>query len=108
MSKIIFNDKELIKFRNCTLTFGHFDLVHPGHIRYLRKASKEGNKLVVAISPDQKKGLSNKYKFSQLESAEGLTSFSFVEGIIILKDEEYSLMKLIKNLRLNLLLAQNI
>ena len=44
MSKIIIENKELIKFKDCTLTYGHFDLVHPGHIRYLRKASDQGKK----------------------------------------------------------------
>ena len=47
----IFKINEAEKFKKCTLTYGHFDLVHPGHIRYLRKASKEGNKLVCRTSP---------------------------------------------------------
>ena len=98
MSKIIVNEEEILKLRKCTLTYGHFDLVHPGHIRYLRKASNEGYKLVVAVIPDYKNGKLNKYKFNQIERAEGLTSFSFVDAIILLKDEEYSLKNLIKRL----------
>ena len=104
MSKIIVNEEEILKLRKCTLTYGHFDLVHPGHIRYLRKASNEGYKLVVAVIPDYTNGKSNKYKFNQIERAEGLTSFSFVDAIILLKDEEYSLMKLINKLDPNLFL----
>ena len=104
MSKIIINKEEIKELRNCTLTYGHFDLVHPGHIRYLRQASNEGNKLVVAITPDQFRGLPKNYKFNQFERAEGLNSFSFVDKIIMLKDEEFSLMKLIKNLNPILLL----
>ena len=104
MSKIIVNEEEIFKLKNCTLTYGHFDLVHPGHIRYLRKASNEGHKLVVAVIPDYTNGKSNKYKFNQIERAEGLTSFSFVDAIILLKDEEYSLMKLINKLDPNLFL----
>ena len=98
MSKIIVNEEEILKLRKCTLTYGHFDLVHPGHIRYLRKASNEGYKLVVALIPDCTNGKLNKYQFNQIERAEGLTSFSFVDAIILLKDEKYALMKLINKL----------
>jgi len=32
---------------------GVFDLLHPGHIRHLQEAKKQGDKLVVSITPDQ-------------------------------------------------------
>lgn len=37
-----------------TLSFanGHFDLLHVGHLRYLRAAKREGDVLVVAINDD--------------------------------------------------------
>lgn len=34
------------------LTFGTFDLLHPGHISYLTYAKKYGNRLVVIIARD--------------------------------------------------------
>ena len=64
MSKIIINEEEILQLKNCTLTYGHFDLVHPGHIRYLKKASNEGDKLVVAVIPDYRNGKLNKYQFN--------------------------------------------
>ncbi len=32
---------------------GVFDLLHPGHIRHLQEAKKQGDKLVVSITPDR-------------------------------------------------------
>ena len=66
MDKIIFETANSLQFKNCTLTYGHFDLVHPGHIRFLRKASNQGNKLVVALMPDKRKGESLNFQFNQL------------------------------------------
>jgi len=34
------------------LTFGTFDLLHPGHLYYLQEAKKLGNKLVVIVATD--------------------------------------------------------
>lgn len=34
------------------LAFGSFDILHPGHIKYLESASKLGERLVVIISRD--------------------------------------------------------
>ena len=36
-----------------TLANGNFDLLHVGHVRYLRGAKELGGKLVVAINSDQ-------------------------------------------------------
>ncbi len=103
-NKIIINHKEALNFKNCTLTYGHFDLVHTGHIRYLRNASKQGNRLVIALLPDTYKGIKYNYQFSQYERAEGLTSFEFIDAIILLKDEVYSLTNLINFIKPNILL----
>ncbi|MGC8479210.1 MAG: adenylyltransferase/cytidyltransferase family protein [Candidatus Micrarchaeia archaeon] len=35
------------------LTFGSFDLLHPGHLSYLESARKHGDKLLVVISRDE-------------------------------------------------------
>ena len=35
------------------LVFGTFDLIHPGHIHFLKKARKHGDELVVIIARDQ-------------------------------------------------------
>ena len=104
MTKIIFKPEESTQYKNCTLTYGHFDLVHPGHIRFLRNASNQGNKLVVALMPDKRKGQSLNFQFNQLERAEGLSSFDFVDGIIMLEDNDFPLKKCITDIKPNLLL----
>jgi rfaE bifunctional protein nucleotidyltransferase chain/domain len=38
--------------RTLVLANGHFDLLHVGHLRYLRAAAAEGDVLVVAINDD--------------------------------------------------------
>ncbi|MEK9152147.1 MAG: adenylyltransferase/cytidyltransferase family protein [Patescibacteria group bacterium] len=34
------------------LVFGVFDLLHPGHLAFLRAAKKKGDRLIVAVTPD--------------------------------------------------------
>lgn len=38
--------------RTVVCTNGVFDLLHPGHVRYLRAARAEGDRLVVAVNDD--------------------------------------------------------
>ena len=90
-------------FKNCTLTYGHFNSVHPGHIRYLRHAASQGKFLVVAILPDLIKDGENIYQFNQRERAEGLTSFNFIDGVILLDNENYSFLRVIKKIHPSLL-----
>ena len=42
------NDKDDI-----ALCYGHFNLIHPGHLRYLRHAKTLANELIVAIVSDK-------------------------------------------------------
>jgi D-beta-D-heptose 7-phosphate kinase/D-beta-D-heptose 1-phosphate adenosyltransferase len=39
--------------RKTVLTFGAFDLIHPGHIRFLKRARALGDYLVVALVADE-------------------------------------------------------
>ena len=103
MTKPILNIEKATNLEGCTLTYGHFNLVHPGHIRYLKHASMIGVKTVVAIISDTHKGKSRNYQFNQQERAEGLASFNFIDTIILLKDEETALLKAIKILNPNYL-----
>ena len=103
MRKSILDVNDEIPFKNCTLTYGHFNSVHHGHIRYLKHAASRGNKLIVAMLPDTSKGSKNLYQFNQKERAESLSSFNFIDGIILLDDEENSLLNVIKKIEPNLL-----
>ena len=84
------------QFRKCTLAYGHFNSVHPGHIRYLKHASLQGNKLIVAIRPDKEKGINRNYQFGQRERAEGIAALNLIDGIVLLNDEDDFLLKAIK------------
>lgn len=99
----VFTVANFPSFKKCTLTYGHFNSVHPGHIRYLKNAASKGNSLIVAIIPDTIHGKKRSYKFSQRERAEGLTAINIVDGIILLEDEENALEKAINKLKPNLL-----
>ena len=72
------------KIDDSVLVYGHFSSIHPGHIRYLKNASKKGNKLIVALMGD----IDNKFQFSQAERAEGLSSIKLIDKIILLKKDE--------------------
>ena len=91
MSIPIFTKNNPPNFKNCALAYGHFNSVHPGHIRYLKNAASHGEKLIVAILPDTNNGVKSSYKFTQKERAEGLSAITIIDGIYILSDEEYAL-----------------
>lgn len=48
------DERHRLKSRGLTLSFanGHFDLLHVGHLRYLKAARQEGHRLLVAINDD--------------------------------------------------------
>jgi rfaE bifunctional protein nucleotidyltransferase chain/domain len=72
------------------LVGGCFDILHYGHIQFLKKAKALGNHLVVALESDKNirriKG-EKRPIFGQNERREMLLSLKFVDEVIILKDE---------------------
>ena len=71
-------------WQGCVLAYGHFNTIHPGHIRYLRHARGLGGKLVVALIGDGK----SRYAFRQQERAEALTLLGIADAILLLEDDE--------------------
>ena len=63
---------------------GCFDIVHPGHIRYLKFAKRQGDLLLVSISADSvvNKGYERPY-INEMLRAENLASFDFVDYVYI-------------------------
>jgi glycerol-3-phosphate cytidylyltransferase len=49
------------------ITYGTFDLLHPGHINILRRAKELGDYLVVGLSTDQFNQLKNKSSYYTYE-----------------------------------------
>lgn len=66
------------------LCHGVFDLVHPGHIRHLSAAKKEGDILVVTITPDRfvNKG-PGRPVFKEMLRAESLASLQVVDYVAV-------------------------
>jgi len=67
------------------LGFGHFNIIHPGHVRYLQHAKSIGSKLVIALlgetlieTPQRKE------YFSEQDRAFGLASLHVVDKVYII------------------------
>ncbi len=86
MKKVLYTTDNINELIGCTLTYGHFSTIHPGHIRYLNYAKKKKNKLVVALLGDGDPN--KKYQFVQKERAKSLEMFQIIDNIICLKSNE--------------------
>ena len=93
MNKIItledFKKKDLNKkFKNIVLAHGVFDLLHIGHLRYLNKAKKLGDCLIVSVTNDKNvnKGINRPY-FNENLRLEALTELSSVNYVILSKEK---------------------
>lgn len=80
LKKLIAEQKK--KGKRIVLANGCFDLIHAGHIRYLKESRKKGDVLVVALNSDSSvRRLKGKGRpiLGEKERAEILSSFSFVD-----------------------------
>lgn len=72
--------------RAIVFTNGVFDIVHPGHIQYLRSARAEGDRLIVAVNSDrsvrENKGPSRPI-LPEHERAELLAALDCVDAVVI-------------------------
>jgi rfaE bifunctional protein kinase chain/domain len=80
------------------LCYGHFNLIHPGHLRYLQHAKNLATELAVAVVSDKDldKDLFGPH-FSEKERAESVENLQIVDHVIILN--EITLDKLVDILR---------
>lgn len=88
---------------------GVFDLLHPGHIRHLQAAKKEGDKLVVTVTPDryvnkgpERPAFNEQLRIEQLaaiacvdyvtlnDSPDAVSVIRLVKPDVYVKGEEYS------------------
>ncbi len=72
------------------LTNGVFDLLHPGHLRYLQAARAEGDALIVAINSDRSvraiKGPSRPITPEE-ERAEILDALACIDAVVVFDEE---------------------
>src|SRR5690606_25146527 len=75
--------------RRVVFTNGVFDLLHPGHVRYLQAARAEGDVLVVAVNSDRSvrgnKG-PDRPVTPERERAELLAALACVDAVTIFDD----------------------
>jgi len=92
--------KEIEKLKQQNLKIilvgGCFDVIHPGHLRFLEKAKRAGDILIVALEPDEKvrelKGEGRPVN-NQKKRANELAKFSSVDMVLLLpylkNDKDY-------------------
>lgn len=77
--------------KEVVFTNGVFDLLHPGHVRYLEAARLEGDALIVAINSDQSvraiKGPSRPINTAN-ERAEVLAALTCVDVVVVFDEDD--------------------
>ncbi len=77
--------------RRVVFTNGVFDLLHPGHTRYLADARREGDVLVVAVNSDRSVRAQNKGTDRPItpegERAEILAALAVVDAVVIFDED---------------------
>lgn len=77
--------------RRVVFTNGVFDLLHPGHTRYLADARSEGDVLVVAVNSDRSVRAQNKGTDRPItpegERAEILAALAVVDAVVIFDED---------------------
>lgn len=85
-NKIIYSVQKLeADIKGAVLCYGHFNVIHAGHIRYLQYAKKLGECLCVVVQTDNELlPEKNEYLFSEYERALNLASIQIVDYVIII------------------------
>ena len=67
------------------LCHGHYNIIHPGHMRFIEHAKSLGNKLIVAVYGDCHFSESERKRiYPQLVRAQGLSALHMVDYVLIL------------------------
>jgi D-beta-D-heptose 7-phosphate kinase/D-beta-D-heptose 1-phosphate adenosyltransferase len=92
-------DDEKARGRKVVFTNGCFDIVHAGHIRYMREAKKLGDVLVVGLNSDASvsKIKSGRPVVPEAQRAEVLAALDMIDFIVLFaEDTPYELIKHLK------------
>ncbi len=92
-------DELKAKHKKIVFTNGCFDIIHVGHVRYLKKAKALGDVLVVGLNSDRSVASikPNRPIINQEQRAEVLSSLEVVDYVTLFdEDTPYELIKLIK------------
>ncbi len=108
MTKIISWEKisqetKLIREKNAVLVGGCFDLLHFGHLVFLKKAKKEGDFLIVVLESDEfiKKRKKRLPIHTQKQRAITLAALEMVDLVIVIPyfDDDNDYLNLVKKVR---------
>ena len=81
----ILNQEHNLGPDSISLCYGHFNAIHPGHLRYFQTARKHGEKLFVALEGDEQLSeFERTQQFSQEERAQAVAALDLVDLVIIL------------------------
>jgi D-beta-D-heptose 7-phosphate kinase/D-beta-D-heptose 1-phosphate adenosyltransferase len=76
--------------RRIVFTNGVFDLLHPGHVRYLQEARRQGDALIVAINSDRSvrevKG-EGRPVVPEAERAEVVAALASVDAVVVFDED---------------------
>jgi len=76
--------------KQVVLTNGVFDLLHPGHVRYLQDARRQGDALIVAVNSDRSvraiKGPERPVN-PESERAEILSALACVDAVVVFDED---------------------
>ncbi len=77
--------------KKIVLCQGHFNVIHPGHLRFIEFAHEQGDFLVVAVQGEKKLEdvVKNKF-FSVSERANGIASLEYVDKVFIYNDASFA------------------
>ena len=83
---------EDLRSRRKTVVFtnGVFDVLHPGHVRYLAAARRQGDALVVGLNSDRSVGAikgPGRPVFPEAERAEVLAALACVDAVCVFDEE---------------------
>jgi D-beta-D-heptose 7-phosphate kinase/D-beta-D-heptose 1-phosphate adenosyltransferase len=77
--------------KDVVFTNGVFDLLHPGHVRYLQRARREGDALIVAVNSDRSvkaiKGPDRPVN-SEQDRAEVLAALACVDAVLVFDEDD--------------------
>ena len=102
MNKIISNLNQLLnnKKNKIVLCYGHFNVIHPGHIQYFEYSKDLGNTLVLAVRKTEHNDKKNESNYFPLkERCRGLSSINIIDYIIPL--EKLDILQVINTIKPN-------
>ncbi len=81
------------------LVFGTFDVIHPGHVHFLKESKKFGDELLVVVARDETvKNLKGKEPLhAENERLKQVSSLDFVDKAILgNKDDKFKVVEILK------------